>query len=347
MGLLCKSGPRALQISLSTVGYTLPRHGACFSTGIVRFSQKEVQEAWTKTLADEKYTRASDSILSSTADSRFVVTWDHPDATKDQLHAIEVSHLDPQTTSDRLALGVLRTVRKTFDLFTGYHHPPKGMENDPKFVMTEGKWLERFIFLESVAGVPGMVGGMVRHLHSLRLMRRDKAWIETLLEEAYNERMHLLTFMKLAEPGVFMRLMLLGAQGVFFNMFFVAYLMMPRVCHRFVGYLEEEAIVTYTRCIEDIEAGRLDQWKTQPAPDIAKAYWNMADNATMLDLIYYVRADEAKHREVNHTFGNLNQKHDRNPYALRVSDPENPRPQPSADLSSPKPTGWTREEIAA
>lgn len=41
--------------------------------------------------------------------------------------------------------------------------------------------------------------------------------IETLLEEAYNERMHLLTFLKMAEPGWFMKFMILGAQGVFFN----------------------------------------------------------------------------------------------------------------------------------
>jgi hypothetical protein len=36
--------------------------------------------------------------------------------------------------------------------------------------------------------------------------------------------------------------------------------------------------------------------KTQPAPDIAKQYWRMDDNATMLDLIYAVRLDEAGHR---------------------------------------------------
>ena len=46
-----------------------------------------------------------------------------------------------------------------------------------------------------MAGVPGMVGGMMRHLRSLRTMQRDKGWIHTLLEEAENERMHLLTFM--------------------------------------------------------------------------------------------------------------------------------------------------------
>jgi hypothetical protein len=47
----------------------------------------------------------------------------------------------------------------------------------------------RNVFLESVAGVPGMVAGMLRHLHSMRRMKRDNGWIETLLEESFNERM--------------------------------------------------------------------------------------------------------------------------------------------------------------
>ena len=37
------------------------------------------------------------------------------------------------------------------------------------------------MFLETVAGVPGMVGAMVRHLRSLRHMDRDHGWIHTLL----------------------------------------------------------------------------------------------------------------------------------------------------------------------
>src|SRR5690349_8297678 len=90
--------------------------------------------------------------------------------------------------------------------------------------LTESQWLIRFIFLESIAGVPGMVAGMLRHLHSLRRLKRDNGWIETLLEESYNERMHLLTFMKMCEPGWFMKFMILGAQGVYFNALFLSYL---------------------------------------------------------------------------------------------------------------------------
>ena len=113
-----------------------------------------------------------------------------------------------------------------------------------------------------------MVAGMTRHLHSMRRMKRDHGWIETLLEESYNERMHLLTFLKMYEPGWFMRTMVLGAQGVFFNAFFFSYLFSPRTCHRFVGYLEEEAVLTYSREIADIEAGKLPGWEKLQAPDM-------------------------------------------------------------------------------
>lgn len=319
-----------------------------FSSYPGQFNQRVVKEHWTKTLADEHYADSEGTISSKDElGSRFVVTWEHPKVSIEQTRQIDIAHHQPKSTSDRVAKTALTFMRRSFDIATGYHHPPVGKEDDPRYKMSEQKWLQRFVFLESIAGVPGMVGGMVRHLHSLRLMRRDKAWIETLLEEAYNERMHLLTFIKLLQPGIFMRALLLGAQGVFFNIFFAAYLVFPRVCHRFVGYLEEEAVVTYTRCIEDVEAGRLPEWNTKPAPQVAIAYWNMPKNATMLDLVYYVRADEAKHREVNHTFGNLDQTHDRNPYALKIVDDASAKPQPVVDQSNQKPTGWERSEIAA
>lgn len=76
------------------------------------------------------------------------------------------------------------------DLLTGYKHDEAVSlgHKDPalantKFAMTERKYLVRNIFLESVAGVPGMVAGMLRHLHSMRRMKRDNGWIESLLEE--------------------------------------------------------------------------------------------------------------------------------------------------------------------
>lgn len=172
----------------------------------------------------------------------------------------------------------------------------------------------------------------------------DKHRIETLLEEAFNERMHLLTFLKLAEPGLFMRLMVLGAQGVFFNGFFVSYLMSPRICHRFVGYLEEEAVITYTRAIKDLDDGALPEWSDMQAPQIAVQYWKMPEGQrTMKDLLLYVRADEAKHREVNHTLSNLNQKKDPNPYSATYKDTA--KAHPNKSMENLKPTGWERSEV--
>jgi ubiquinol oxidase len=156
--------------------------------------------------------------------------------------------------------------------------------------------------------------------------------------------MHLLTFLKMAEPGLFMRLMVLGAQGVFFNAMFVSYLLSPRTCHRFVGYLEEEAVMTYTHAIRDIDEGKLPRWTNLQAPDIAIKYWNMPEGKrTIRDLLLYVRADEAKHREVNHTLGNLDAKADPNPFVSEYEDPE--KPHPGKGIEHIKPTGWERNDV--
>ncbi|KAH8704804.1 putative alternative oxidase AlxA [Talaromyces proteolyticus] len=267
--------------------------------------------------------------------------WRHPVYTEAQMRSIQVSHRQARNWSDWFALAMARVLRWGMDTVTNYKHPSS---SNGKFEMTEKNWLNRILFLESVAGVPGMVAGMLRHLRSLRTMKRDNGWIETLLEEAHNERMHLLTFMKIAQPGLFMRLMVLGAQGVYFNGLFFAYLISPRTCHRFVGYLEEEAVITYTRIIEEIEAGHLPAWREMQAPEIAVKYWDMPEGSrSMRDLMLYVRADEAKHREVNHTLGNLDQKADPNPYTAVYRDSTKLKPSKGADLM--KETGWEREEV--
>ncbi|KAL4073238.1 alternative oxidase-domain-containing protein [Scleroderma yunnanense] len=251
----------------------------------------------------------------------------HPVYTPEELRA--VLHRQPKSLSDKVALALVRLLRWGFDLVSGYKHkplPPDGNNMSLEelrrggYVLTEKAWLRRLLFLETVAGVPGMVAAMLRHLDSLRSMRRDHGWIHTLLEDAENERMHLMTFMTLKQPSIWFRAMVLGAQGVFSNIFFFSYLISPKTCHRFVGHLEEEAVLTYTRCIEEIEAGRLPEWKDMPAPKIAKDYWRLPDDAKLLDVIYAVRSDESTHRFINHSLANLNPKTDVNPFALREPD---------------------------
>ena len=82
--------------------------------------------------------------------------------------------------------------------------------------------------------------------------------------------------------------MLTITPGVWCNALFFAYLISPRTVHRFVGYLEEEAVITYTRQIKDLDAGRLPKWEKMQAPEIAIDYWKMPEgHRTMRDLLLY------------------------------------------------------------
>ncbi|GAA5961707.1 hypothetical protein JCM3765_000483 [Sporobolomyces pararoseus] len=263
----------------------------------------------------------------------------HPVYTKKDLESIQILYLPPKNFGDKLARFLVNLSRKSFDLVTGYKHadPAEGekklkeqgkeglsLEEKRKagYVMTKEMWLQRILFLESIAGVPGFTAAIHRHLRSLRGMKRDSGYITTLLAEAENERMHLLSFMKVAKPSAFFRLMVLAAQGVFFNIFFLCYLLSPRASHRFVAYLEEEACYTYTHAIEALDRGELPEWEKgkQQVPTIAKDYWRLGDNATMRDFLLAVRADEAGHRFVNHTLANLNPD-DPNPVAMKHATP--------------------------
>ncbi|KAJ0390849.1 hypothetical protein ATCC90586_011751 [Pythium insidiosum] len=129
--------------------------------------------------------------------------------------------------------------------------------------------------------------------------------------------MHLLIFMNMKQPGPLFRLLVLGAQGVFFNMFFLSYLVAPRTCHRFVGYLEEEAVKTYTGLLKDIEDGHLPEWRDKEAPLIARSYYKLPTEAKVFDMIKCIRADEANHRDVNHTFAGLDQVKGVNPFLMK------------------------------
>jgi len=192
----------------------------------------------------------------------------------------QVHHI-PTGFSDRFALGFTKLLRFTADTF---------------FAKRYG---HRAIVLETVAAVPGMVGAMFTHLTCLRRMKDDDGWIRTLMEEAENERMHLMTFIEIAKPTLFERLVILLAQWVFLALFSVLYLVSSRTAHRVVGYFEEEAVISYTLYLQEIDEGRSPN---VPAPEIAKHYWKMAADATLRDVVLLVRADEAHHRDVNHGF---------------------------------------------
>ncbi|NUA30626.1 alternative oxidase [Cupriavidus basilensis] len=193
------------------------------------------------------------------------------------------AHHNVAGLSDRAALAITMTLRFFADTF---------------FAKRYGN---RAIVLETVAAVPGMVGGMLIHLRCLRWMVADEGWIRTLLEEAENERMHLMTFIQLARPSWFERFVILLVQAAFFVTYFLLYLASARTAHRLVGYFEEQAVISYTLYLTEIDAGRVENVS---APAFAIEYWNLPTNARLRDVVVAVRADEVGHRDVNHGFAN-------------------------------------------
>lgn len=231
----------------------------------------------------------------------------HPIWSPDEADAVKVTHRSPVGMSDKMAYGTIMFVRKSFDILSGYSI---GKHLD---TVDERTVLSRCIFLETVAGVPGFAAAMIRHLHSLRSMDKDHGWIHTLLEEAENERMHLMTFMQLRRPGPFFRYSVIATQWIFTLGFSFTYLFSPSFCHRFVGYLEEQAVVTYTSIIKDMDDGKLPMLKGLSAPDVAIVYWQLPEDAMMRDVFLAIRADEAHHRIVNHTLGSMDES-EKNPF---------------------------------
>ena len=193
------------------------------------------------------------------------------------------SHYQPKGLRDRFALSFVKFLRVFADLFF------------------RRRYGHRAVVLETVAAVPGMVGGLLQHLRALRLMKDDRGWIRELLDEAENERMHLMTFIEIAKPSLFERCLIMVAQFLFYNFYFFLYLFLPRTAHRVVGYLEEEAVISYTHYLSAIDEGALEN---VPAPRIAIDYWQLPSEARLRDVVLKVREDEAGHRDKNHAVAN-------------------------------------------
>jgi len=223
-------------------------------------------------------------------------------------------HHQPKGFSDRFAYGFTKLLRFCADTF---------------FAKRYG---HRAIVLETVAAVPGMVGATLNHLKCLRRMKDDNGWIRTLMEEAENERMHLMTFIEVARPTWFERFVIIAVQWVFYLAFFALYLISAKTAHRVVGYFEEEAVISYTHYLNEIDEGRSPN---VPAPAIARRYWKLPETATLRDVVLVVRADEAHHRDVNHGFSNE--------LAGKPVDYENHAPYPVHDTGAVSPA----QKIAA
>jgi len=156
----------------------------------------------------------------------------------------------------------------------------------------------RAVVLETIAGVPGMVAGMLIHLRSLRKMERGNGrMIHQMLEEAENERKHLMFFIEIAQPNQFERLLIVMAQFIFWHFYLVFYIFAPNTAHKMIAYFEEEAVRSYDEYIKLIEEGTIENVQ---APQLAIEYYMLNKDAKLLDMVKCVRDDERKHSQVNH-----------------------------------------------
>ena len=193
-------------------------------------------------------------------------------------------HFKPKNLSDKIALSFTKFLRFLADTFF------------------KKRYGHRAVVLETIAAVPGMVAGMLLHLKSLRKMKDDKGWIKILLDEAANERMHLMTFIEIAKPTLLERLIIMIAQFIFIIMYMIIFIISQRTAHRIVGYFEEEAVISYTEYLNELENGKIQD---QAAPEIAINYWNLPLHSTLKDVVKVIRDDEASHRDINHSFASI------------------------------------------
>ena len=158
----------------------------------------------------------------------------------------------------------------------------------------------RAVVLETVAGVPGMVAGVWMHFKSLRAMKAGYGeQIREMLDEAENERMHLMFFIEIAKPNTIERFVVLLAQAIFGLFYLFMYVFFTKTAHRMIGYFEDEAVRSYTEYLEIVESGKVEN---PPAPHIAINYYKLGSDAKLSDIIRCVRADEQHHSEKNHHY---------------------------------------------
>jgi ubiquinol oxidase len=194
-------------------------------------------------------------------------------------------HLVPVTVSDKVALLTVKVLENVMHLFF------------------RKKYDHHAVTLETVAAVPGFVAAMHRHMRSLRRMKRDHGWIDVLLEESTNERMHLLIWMQHTKPNQVERLFVLFAQALYITFYSTMYVVSPQTAHRTVGYLEEAAFRAYTDYLEAVDRGEIPNASLKEK-SIAKKFYRLDENATLRDVILHVRADEAFHALYNHGLSN-------------------------------------------
>jgi ubiquinol oxidase len=190
-------------------------------------------------------------------------------------------HHVPNSLTDRIALGVVRAGTSIAGALFGRRYG------------------DRVIVLETVAAVPPMVAATLLHLKCLRRMLDDRGWVRTFMDEAENQRVHLMSCVALARPRPWERVLIAIAQAIFYNAYFILYLISDRTAHRLAGYFAEQAVRGYSEYLTRLES---DNRGRDAAPALAISYWDLPPDARISDMILAMREDEAIHRDLHHAF---------------------------------------------
>lgn len=218
----------------------------------------------------------------------------------------------PKSWIDSILYQLMKQSYHLFNILTKYQ------ENNPTINSIEF----RLIVLASISGIPSFISSFCRYFRSLRTLSRDYGWIPCLLEEAENERMHLLICLRMFEANIIMRIFVFITQIFITPILFLIYLIHPKALFRFVGYLDETAVHTYINLLKHIETPGTqlyDQWKDLPAPPLAISYWKLPLDAKWIDVLKAMMMDKATHRDVNHTFATI-QGDDPRPYLQKYKE---------------------------
>ena len=99
--------------------------------------------------------------------------------------------------------------------------------------------------------------------------------------------MHLMTFMQIARPSTASGCSILLAQGVFYNAFFLLYLISPGQRIASWATSRRRRVYSYTEYLAGVDDGT---YANVPAPAIAIAYWKLAPGACLREVIVAVSA---------------------------------------------------------
>jgi hypothetical protein len=118
------------------------------------------------------------------------------------------------------------------------------------------------------------------------------------------------------EASYLTRFLVFSAQIIMTPTLLAIYVTHPKSMHRFVGYLEETACHTYVNVLKHIETPGTNlhkEWYDLKAPEIGISYWKLDADAKWKDVLGCMMADETHHRDVNHTFADM-ESDDPNPF---------------------------------